>query len=131
MPTRQKDTEKKFPFYPVQLFLEAIVALIALGVVISLAILLPVEYGEKANTLITPFSIKPEWYFLWLFQLLKYIPTSVGLGIVLLVVLGLLGLPFIDRGASRHPKDRKWVIVLGILLLIMISVLTILGAIGK
>lgn len=130
MPTQKKDTEKKFPFYPVQLFLEAIVALIVLGVVISLAILLPVEYGEKADTLITPFSIKPEWYFLWLFQLLKYIPTSVGLGIVLLLVLGLLSLPALDRGPSRQPKDRKWVITLGTLLLIIISILTILGAIG-
>lgn len=126
----KKDTEKKYPFYPVQLFLEAIVALIALGVVISLTVLLPVEYGEKADTLITPFSIKPEWYFLWLFQLLKYIPTLVGLGMVLLVALGLLSLPFIDRGPSRKLKDRKWVITLSILLLIIISILTILGVVG-
>ncbi|UCD84653.1 MAG: cytochrome b subunit of the bc complex [Deltaproteobacteria bacterium] len=126
----ENNTEKKFTFYPVQLFLEAIVALIALGIVITLAVLLPVEYEEQANTLITPFSIKPEWYFLWLFQLLKYIPTTAGLVVVLLVVLGLLGLPFIDREPSRLPKDRKWVITLGALLLIIISILTILGAVG-
>jgi len=74
---------------------------------------------------------RPEWYFLGLFQLLKYFPGKwevVGAMIVPGVVAGFLALlPWIDRGPSREPRRRIGVLVLVAAGVVSVSVLTALG----
>ena len=73
----------------------------------SLALLAPPHLGEMADPLVTPLGIKPEWYFLPAYQLLKYVPEVVGVQVppLVLVLLLLLALPFYPP-APRHPPRR-------------------------
>ncbi|MDH7500601.1 MAG: cytochrome bc complex cytochrome b subunit, partial [candidate division NC10 bacterium] len=63
------------PFFPNFLYRDLILWLATLGIVLTLALLLPWPLGEKADPFApTPEGIKPEWYFLFLFQTLKLFP---------------------------------------------------------
>jgi quinol-cytochrome oxidoreductase complex cytochrome b subunit len=121
--------EKTIPFYPDHVRTEAIVALgfIALAVLIGvIALRYPVGLGQPADPLNTPAHIKPEWYFLFLFQVLKYVPKTVGatLPFILLFVLAIW--PFLDRGADSQRAKRTRIIATAIGLLIIL-ILTLLG----
>ena len=82
-----------------------------------------------ANPSDSSYIPRPEWYFLWAFQLLKYFPGQlegiaiVGLGLVIFV--GLFGLPFFDRGPKRHPRNRPIATVVMILIVAGMVFLTI------
>jgi quinol-cytochrome oxidoreductase complex cytochrome b subunit len=115
------------PFFPNHLLKEAIVAYLIIGILVTLAILMPFQLHEKANPLETPTGIKPEWYFLGVYQLLKYIPKNLGtIGFILAIII-LFFWPLIDRGKERHPKKRRKVVIFGTIVLIGLIILTILG----
>ena len=111
------------PFFPNFLLRDLIAWAVALGVVLCLSVYWPATLGDKADPFApTPAGIKPEWYFLWMFQTLKLFPSRV-LGLEgELVAVGLTGLagavlvlvPWLDRPARR---DRShWLVwVLGVL----------------
>ena len=78
-----------------------------LALVGGLALLWPADLAPRANVLVTPTGIKPEWYFLGLFQLIKLIPEVAGLVLVgIVAVLLLVILPFIDRSPERNPRYK-------------------------
>jgi cytochrome b6 len=103
-----------YPFVPSFLLRDIIGWYIALGVLAALAALFPWELGVKADPFAaTPAGIRPEWYFLFLFQTLKIIPGRV-LGVegeqfaVLLFGLAALlwlSVPFLDRDLQK-PRTR-------------------------
>ena len=88
---------------------------LALGVLAALAALVPWELGEKADPFAPAFrDIRPEWYFLFMFQTLKFVPGGEIAGIeyeaipILLFGLGgavLLLVPFLDRGVVRRGRS--------------------------
>jgi len=86
----EKKNEGTIPFYPDHLGTEIRVVwvLVGLAVVIGLITFFnPVGLEEPADPMVTPDHVKPEWYFLALYQLLKFIPKTVG---VMLPILGVL-----------------------------------------
>ena len=107
------------PFHPVHSAKEVSVALVTFGILATLAVLSPWEIGEPANPLVTPEAVKPEWYFLPTYQLLKYFSGPLGKVVGILVsfvpFILLIVWPFIDRGKHRHPKKRPLAVGLGIL----------------
>lgn len=119
------------PFWPVHVAKEACVALLALGVLVTLSVLSPWEIGEPANPLETPEAVKPEWYFLPTYQMLKYFTGPAGkvLGIATSSVpFALLFLwPFIDRSPARNPKQRPIATSIGIVGILLALVLGVLG----
>lgn len=120
------------PFYPNHVLKETIVFLFLLGVMITLSILMPFELGEKADPLQTPHAIKPEWYFLPMYQLLKYFPKMIGiLFIVILAPIVLLFWPFFDRSKARRPLRRPISMGVGICALLTILVLGVLGHLSE
>jgi len=119
---------KDYPFYPRELLRQLGVLILVVGLVLSLAVLLPVGYDEEASYLSTPLGVKAEWYFLWLYQLMKLVPEGVGLGIAALLVVSALGLPFLDRAPTGRLRDRRWVVIVATVTLVGIAVLTLLGA---
>ena len=78
---------------------------------------------------------RPEWYFLWLFQLLKYFPGKlevVGAIVIPGAVMTLLALlPWIDRAQTRGLRDRKWLLSGLAVLVAAVTTLTVLGAVDK
>ncbi len=123
--------EHGIPFFPVHVAKEGVVAILLLAVLVTLAIVSPWEIGEPADALSTPAHIKPEWYFLPSYQLLKYFEGPYGaiLGIVACSIPFLLLLlwPFLDRGKQRHPRKRPLAVGLGLLGLFGALSLGILG----
>jgi quinol-cytochrome oxidoreductase complex cytochrome b subunit len=123
--------EKTIPFFPDHIRTEAYVTLGILVIVFIVGILgsfLPVGLQEPADPMNTPAHAKPEWYFLFLYQLLKYVSKTAG---VVIPVVGLIVLtiwPFLDRREDTIKARRlRWALV--IVTLAAIIALTVLGEI--
>lgn len=123
--------ERGVPFWPVHMAKEACVALACFGLLFTLSVFSPWEIGEPANPLETPEGIKPEWYFLPTYQLLKYFsgPTGKFLGILVSGVpfVLLFAWPFLERNPHRHPRKRKWFVRLGYLAIALALGFGVLG----
>jgi quinol-cytochrome oxidoreductase complex cytochrome b subunit len=127
--------KRAMPFFP-NFFLRDLVGwLSALAILASLAAYWPAELGQKADPFApAPVGIKPEWYFMFMFQTLKYLP-SVILGIegeVIGVVgfgvggLFLLLVPFLDQRTARGEPSRLFTGI-GIAVILYMLLLTYLG----
>ena len=125
----EKPIEKSrgIPFFPHHVLKEGVVFCALIGVLITLIILWPVELGEKADPFVTPEGIKPEWYFLPTYQLLKYFPKTLGLFVSLIPQLLLLLWAFLDRSPERHPKKRPIAVGVGIAALLLAITFGLLG----
>ena len=121
-------------FWPDSIYKDLLISLAIFILLILLASFLGVPTEPKANPNDTAYIPRPEWYFLFLFQMLKYFPgklewvgTAVIPGIAILV---LLLLPFLDRNQKRHYSKRKialavmGVVVVGIVGLTIIASVT-------
>jgi cytochrome b6 len=96
------------PFYSEVLLVDACIWLVLLGLIVTLSLFLPAEMGIKADPLKpAPQGIKPEWYFLFMFQTLKCLPEWLGVALLALGAGFLLLLPFVDRNAAREKGDRR------------------------
>jgi len=123
------------PFFPNFMYRDFIAWCTGFAALICLSTLFPLGLGEKADPLASaPFGIKPEWYFLPLYQSLKIAPATIlsisgEFFINLLVVLGSLMwfiIPFVDRRASREQRSTPFS-VLGIILILYIVVTIVLA----
>ena len=98
------------PFYPRQVIVDAIFALVIIAVLAGLAHFIPFELGPKANPADTHYLPRPEWYYIPIFQWLKYWPGALSfLGVVVipgLVAFFFASLPFVDRRMERRPWKR-------------------------
>lgn len=129
-------TERKaMPFFPNFLLRDLLLWLIVLNLLAILAVFFPWELGKKADLFASaPAGIKPEWYFIFMFQTLKYIPATIWvidgevLGIALFGIAGILWtlIPFWDRKSSRGEQNR-YVNYIGLFVVLYIVLFTILG----
>jgi quinol-cytochrome oxidoreductase complex cytochrome b subunit len=119
------------PFFPHHVLKEAIVFCLLIGALVTLIILWPIELGEKADPLVTPEGIKPEWYFLSTYQLLKYFPKLLGIFVSMVPPLLLLLWPFLDRSPERHPKKRPVSVTIGVAALVLAIVFGIVGHLSE
>jgi quinol-cytochrome oxidoreductase complex cytochrome b subunit len=127
--SQEEENEKKtVPFFPNYLWDEVIAWYVGLGVLIVLASLFPAGLEGQANPLKTPEHIKPEWYFLFLYQSLKLVPRVVGVLLPGVGVLLLLLVPFMDRGPLRRMSSRRLLIGAVVAVIAVIVALTIWGA---
>jgi menaquinol-cytochrome c reductase cytochrome b/c subunit len=98
------------PFFPNFLLKEWIVGSVFLFCFILWIVYNPVELGQRANPDDTSFIPVPDWYFLFLYQILKYYPgNDIVFGTVLLPMIGsllLLFAPWLDVSKTRHPYKR-------------------------
>jgi ubiquinol-cytochrome c reductase cytochrome b subunit len=104
-------------FYPRQVYMDAVVILAVFVAVSALALAVSFPLADKANPADTTFIPVPEWYFLFYYQLLKYVhgPLEPLATWVLPAVffLGLLLLPFLDRNPHRRPMARPLALAVG------------------
>ena len=118
-------------FFPHHVLKEGVVFCLLIATLITLIVLWPVELGEKADPFTTPPGIKPEWYFLPTYQLLKYFPKILGLFVSLIPPLLLLLWPFLDRSPERHPKKRPVAVTIGIVAIVLALGFGLLGYISE
>jgi menaquinol-cytochrome c reductase cytochrome b/c subunit len=152
---RYKEDVKKRgkPFHPYAMFHDTVMSLVVVSVIVGLATiwkwtsfgphhdglhqgLLGPEYTDPADPGTTSFVPRPDWYFYFLFYLLRIFkwPESVFLGTVgvpnILLVL-LLALPFIDLRRERRLSRRPVAVVAAVLTILSMAVLTWKGATAK
>jgi mono/diheme cytochrome c family protein len=122
----QEAKKKGIPFFPDAIYKDAIISLLIFLILVGLAFFIGAPLEERADPADTNYTPKPEWYFLFLFQLLKYFPGElevIGVFVIPTVaVLILLGLPFIDRSSRRHFTSRP--------IITAISVVGVIGVVG-
>lgn len=134
-PVHPSSRLRHMPFYPGFLIRDAILWLGVLGVLLALCTFLPWELGRKADPFApAPAGIRPEWYFTFLSQSLKYLPGRVlgvdgevvgiaaaGLGVAFLVLA-----PFLDRRAARGEPSPLFTAA-GIAILLFMATMTLLA----
>jgi len=127
--------QKTMPFFPNFLLRDLLLWLLVLNVIAILAVLFPWELGVKADPFASaPSGIKPEWYFMFMFQSLKYIPAQVFfvdgevLGILLFGLAGLIWtlVPFWDRKSAAGQQNRL-VNYVGLFVVLYMILFTIIG----
>jgi quinol-cytochrome oxidoreductase complex cytochrome b subunit len=131
----QHGEQKTMPFFPNFVLRDLLLWLIVLNILAVLAVFFPWELGVKADPFAAaPAGILPEWYFLFMFQILKMLPAHVWFiegevfGIVGFGIAGLLWVlvPFLDRESQRGRSSRLFT-YLGIFVILFIVFFTILG----
>ena len=122
------------PFFPYAVLKDSVMAVIVLAVIIAMAIILGAgELANKADPTTTTYTPRPEWYFFFLFELLRVIKppeltvlATVGIPTICLVLLLLL--PFYDRNPERRPERRPIATTAAIATIAAMAYLTYLGA---
>ncbi|MEW6128569.1 MAG: cytochrome bc complex cytochrome b subunit [Acidobacteriota bacterium] len=134
-PSLEGKALKKMKFVPNFLLRDLMGWLIALGALAALSAIFPWELGEKADPFASaPAGIKPEWFFMFMFQTLKFIPAKIGpidgevLGVLAFGAGGLFWflVPFLDRKTAQGKPSRGFTVI-GIILLVYIVGMTIIG----
>lgn len=127
------------PFYPIFMMRDFVVWVLLLGGVAALATLVPWPLGEKADPLApAPAGIKPEWYFLFMYQALRMLPSRIlvfegeTIGVVLFAAASivLLAVPFLDVWAQRE-RSHRIVTLVGATALAFVVAMTVLGVMAE
>jgi menaquinol-cytochrome c reductase cytochrome b/c subunit len=121
------------PFFPYAVFHDSVMACIVMAVIITLSLVLGAELGPKVNAPTTTYVPRPDWYFFFLFEVLRVIkpPSLVPLatiGVPTLAMILLFLLPFYDRGPERRPERRPVATVAAIFVIAAMALLTYSGA---
>src|ERR1700684_110156 len=121
------------PFFPYAVAKDGAMACVVMAVIITMSLVLGAELGSKANPTTTTYVPRPEWYFFFLFEVLRVLkpPSLVPLatiGVPTLCMILLFLLPFYDRGPERRPERRPIATISAIATICIIAYLTYSGA---
>jgi menaquinol-cytochrome c reductase cytochrome b/c subunit len=121
------------PFFPYAVAKDGLMACIVMLVIILMSLILGAELGPKADPTTTTYVPRPEWYFFFLFELLRVIKPAIltpvaTIGVPTICIILLILLPFYDRGPERRPERRPIATIAGIFTIAAIAYLTYLGA---
>ena len=130
----EEKKNRSLRFFPNFFLRDLVVWLFIFGIALSLSVYFPAELGQKADPFQpTPTGIRPEWYFLFLFQSLKLFPGHIGplegevvaIALIGLAGAGLILVPFLDVWSKRE----RWspFLILGVLALLYIVGATVLA----
>src|SRR5947199_7883300 len=99
------------PFFPYAVAKDSIMAVVVMAAIITMSIVLGAQLGPKVDPTTTTYTPRPEWYFFFLFELLRVIKpaalvplATIGIPTICMILLFLL--PFYDRGPERRPERR-------------------------
>jgi ubiquinol-cytochrome c reductase cytochrome b subunit/menaquinol-cytochrome c reductase cytochrome b/c subunit len=122
------------PFFPYAVAKDSIMAAIVMLVIVFLALLFGAEMGPKADPTTTTYVPRPDWYFFFLFEVLrvmrnvpKFTPmATIGVPTICMILLFLL--PFYDRSPERRIERRPVALAAGLATILAIAYLTYEGA---
>ena len=123
------------PFFPYAIAKDAWMAVVVMASIIVLAIVLGAELGPKVDPTTTTYVPRPEWYFYFLFEVLRVVkPPSLtplaAIGVPTLCMILLFLLPFYDRSPERRPERRPIAMAAAIFTIAAMAFLTYEGAIA-
>jgi menaquinol-cytochrome c reductase cytochrome b/c subunit len=121
------------PFFPYAVTKDALMACVVMACIITMSLVLGAELGSKANPTTTTYVPRPEWYFFFLFEVLRVIkpPSLVPLATIGVPTLGMILLfllPFYDRGPERRPERRPIALTTFVVVAAAMAYLTYSGA---
>jgi menaquinol-cytochrome c reductase cytochrome b/c subunit len=121
------------PFFPYAVMKDSLMACVVMAVIIGMSLLFGAELGSKANPTTTTYVPRPEWYFFFLFEVLRVIkpPSLVPLATIGVPTLGMIILfllPFVDRGPERRPERRPIAMATLVVVVVAMALLTYQGA---
>jgi menaquinol-cytochrome c reductase cytochrome b/c subunit len=121
------------PFYPYAVAKDAVMAVFVMIVIILLSLMFGAEIGPKADPTTSTYVPRPEWYFFFLFEVLRVIKPPVftpfaTIGVPTLCMIGLFLLPFYDRSPERWIGRRPVALAAGLATIAAIAYLTYEGA---
>jgi menaquinol-cytochrome c reductase cytochrome b/c subunit len=121
------------PFFPYAVAKDSVMFLVVVLAIVVMSIVLGAELGPKADPTTTTYTPRPEWYFFFLFELLRVIkpPSLVPLatiGVPTICMILLFLLPFYDRSPERRPERRPIATTAGLFTIAAMAYLTYLGA---
>jgi menaquinol-cytochrome c reductase cytochrome b/c subunit len=121
------------PFFPYAVMKDSLMACVVMAIIITMSLVLGAELGSKANPTTTTYVPRPEWYFFFLFEVLRVVkpPSLVPLATIGVPTLGMILLfllPFYDRGPERRPERRPIATLTGIFVIGAMALLTYEGA---
>jgi quinol-cytochrome oxidoreductase complex cytochrome b subunit len=123
-----------YRFYPEHLGRSSIVFFVVFCIIIALSIYGEIPKEDIVGTVDESYLPRPEWYFMWIFQLLTYFSGSVevigSLGIPALIVVVLLGLPWIEKSTHVGMANRPLATAVGVTSAIVVVYLTITAFAG-
>ena len=122
------------PFFPYAVTKDAVMSCIVLAVIIFLSLLFGAELGPKADPTTTTYVSRPDWYFFFLFEVLrvmrnvpKFTPmATIGVPTICMILLFLL--PFYDRSPERRIERRPVALAAGVATIAAMAYLTYSGA---
>ena len=121
-------------FWPDQAYRDTLVITLVLVVLVGLCAFAAPPVTGPADPFDTTYQPKPEWNFLFLYQMLKLFPGNFEVlgtvGIPLLGVVAMLVIPFLDRGPERSPARRPWMMVFAAAVAATVLAFTVLGALS-
>jgi menaquinol-cytochrome c reductase cytochrome b/c subunit len=121
------------PFFPYAVAKDSLMACVVLLAIILMSLTFGAELGPKADPTTTTYVPRPEWYFFFLFELLRVIKPAIltplaTIGVPTICIILLILLPFIDRNPERRPERRPIATIAGIFTIVAMGYLTYLGA---
>jgi len=121
------------PFFPYAVAKDSAMAAVVLLTIVLMSLILGAELGPKADPTTTTYVPRPEWYFFFLFEVLRVLKPAelvplATIGIPTLCMILLILLPFYDRGPERRPERRPIATAAGIFTIVAMAYLTYLGA---
>jgi quinol---cytochrome c reductase cytochrome c subunit, bacillus type len=121
------------PFFPYIVAKDSLMAVVVMIVILGMSLLFGAELGPKADPTTTTYVPRPEWYFFFLFELLRVIKPSVlvplaTVGVPTICMVLLIALPLIDRSPERRPERRPIATLAGIFTIAAMAYLTYMGA---
>ncbi len=121
------------PFFPYAVAKDSVMACVVLLASITMSIVFGAELGPKADPTTTTYVPRPEWYFFFLFEVLRVIKPAIltpvaTIGVPTICIILLILLPFVDRGPERRPERRPIATLAGIFTICAMGYLTYLGA---
>jgi quinol-cytochrome oxidoreductase complex cytochrome b subunit len=120
-----KGPDKPFNFFPDHIITELLIGTLLLFLLTLMTLVFPAELAEKANPLVTPDHIKPEWYFFFQFRMLKL--TGLNTAVILsgTLVVMIVGWPWIDAALEKIAPRKDLGIYVGIVAFLTFLVFTV------